>query len=245
MSYSGKMIVLFWGFVFANQKNGLHFSFFQNFYKIANKEVKNHLDSVDFGAFRRLAYLKLAGFMHDIGKFSCWTIEETGRHRFIKHEYIGAELSMPILRKLKFSKKQIEYICKMIKNHIYPSHVIATEILTDKVKMRYVRKMENDVIDNILLAMSDRLSARGKAITDEVVHKNISGLTNLLKFYLEVKDNLEPLPKLLSGEEIMEILNLKPSKELGEVIKALQEEQFNSEITTKEQAIEFVKSYKG
>ena len=43
----------------------------------------------------------------------------------------------------------------------------------------------------------------------------------------------------------MEILNLKPSKELGEVIKALQEEQFNSEITTKEQAIEFVKSYKG
>ena len=35
MSYSGKMIVLFRGFVFANQKNGLHFSFFQNFYKIA------------------------------------------------------------------------------------------------------------------------------------------------------------------------------------------------------------------
>ncbi len=40
MSYSGKMIVLFWGFVFANQKNGLHFSFFQNFYKIAKKMHK-------------------------------------------------------------------------------------------------------------------------------------------------------------------------------------------------------------
>ena len=37
MSYSGKMIVLFRDFVFANQKNGLHFSFFQNFYKIAKK----------------------------------------------------------------------------------------------------------------------------------------------------------------------------------------------------------------
>ena len=217
----------------------------QNFYNIAKPDVKEHLDSVDFGGFSRLAHLKLAGFMHDIGKYSCWTIEEdTGRHRFIKHEEVGSKLASPILKKLKFSKKQIEYICKMIKNHIYPSHVIATEILTDKVKMRYVRKMEDDVIDNILLAMSDRLSARGKAITDEVVHKNISGLTNLLKFYLEVKDNLEPLPKLLSGEEIMEMLNLKPSKELGEVIKALQEEQFNGEITTKEQAIEFVKKYK-
>ena len=217
----------------------------QNFYNIAKPEVKEHLESVDFGGFSRLAHLKLAGFLHDIGKPSCWTIEEdTGRHRFIKHEEVGSKLATPILRKLKFSKKQIEYICKMIKNHIYPSHVIATEILTDKVKMRYVRKMEDDVIDNIFLAMSDRLSARGKAITDEVVHKNISGLTNLMKFYLEVKDNLEPLPKLLSGEEIMNILDIKPSKELGEVIKALQEEQLNGEITTKEQAVEFVKRYK-
>lgn len=217
----------------------------QNFYNIAKPEVKEHLDSVDFGGFSRLAHLKLAGFLHDIGKPYCWTIEEdTGRHRFIKHEEVGSKLATPILRKLKFSKKQIEYICKMIKNHIYPSHVIATEVLTDKVKMRYVRKMEDDVIDNIFLAMSDRLSARGKAITDEVVHKNILGLTNLMKFYLEVKDNLEPLPKLLSGEEIMDILDIKPSKELGEVIKSLQEEQLNGEITTKEQAVEFVKKYK-
>jgi len=217
----------------------------QNFYNIAKPEVKEHLEKVDFGGFSRLAHLKLAGFMHDIGKPSCWTIEEdTGRHRFIKHEDIGSKLAVPILKQLKFSKKQIEYICKMIKYHIYPSHVIATEVLTDKVKMRYVRKMEDDVIENIFLAMSDRLSARGKAITDEVVHKNISGLTNLLKFYIEVKDNLEPLPKLLSGEEIMEILNIQPSKELGEVVKALHEEQMNGDITTKEQAIEFVKTYK-
>ena len=215
----------------------------ENFYKIANKEVKNHLDSVDFGAFRRLAYLKLAGFMHDIGKFSCWTIEETGRHRFIKHEYIGAELSMPILRKLKFSKKQIEYISDMIKYHIYPSHIIATEGLSDKVKMRYIRKMNNNVIDNIFLAMSDRLSARGEAVTEEMVKNNITGLQTLLSYYLNVKDSLKPLPKLLSGEEIMKLTRLTPSKALGELIEKLKEAQFNGDITTKEQAVEFVKNY--
>ncbi len=213
----------------------------ENFYKIANKEVKNHLDSIDFGAFRRLAYLKLAGFMHDIGKFSCWTIEETGRHRFIKHEYIGAELSLPILRNLKFSKKQIEYIHDMIKYHIYPSHIIATEGLSDKVKMRYIRKMGNNVIDNIFIAMSDRLSARGEAVTEEMVKNNITGLQSLLSYYLSVKDTLKPLPKLLSGEEIMQIKGLKPSKELGEIVEKLKEAQFDGDITTKEQAIEFVK----
>ncbi|MBR1907514.1 HD domain-containing protein [bacterium] len=215
----------------------------QNFYKISKPEVKNHLNKIDFGGFSRLAHLKLAGFMHDIGKYSCWTIEEdTGRHRFIKHDDIGAKMAVPILRGLKFSKKQTEYISKMIKHHIYPSHVISSEIVTDKIKMRYIRKMENDVIDNIILAMSDRMSARGKAVTEEMVKDNISGLTNLLNFYLEIKDTLEPLPKLLDGEEIMEILNLKPSKELGNVIKQLKEAQLNGDVNTKEDAVKYIKS---
>ncbi len=217
----------------------------QNFYKISNKEIKNHLDTIDFGGFRRLAHLKLAGFMHDIGKFSCWTIEEdTGRHRFIKHEYIGAEMCPKILRKLKFSKKQIEYISDMIKYHIYPSHVIATEGLSDKVKLRYIRKMSPNVIDNIILAMSDRLSARGEAVTEEMVKNNISGLKELLRYYLEVKDTLKPLPKLLSGVEIMELTGLKPSKELGKLIDTLKEEQFNGNILTKEDAVKFIENLK-
>ncbi|MBR1681195.1 HD domain-containing protein, partial [bacterium] len=216
----------------------------QNFYKIANKDVKTHLDTVDFGGFRRLAHLKLAGFMHDIGKYSCWTIEEdTGRHRFIKHEYIGAEMCPKILRNLKFSKKQIEYISDMIKYHIYPSHVIATEYLSEKVKLRYIRKMNSNVIDKIILAMSDRLSARGEAVTEEMVKNNISGLQELLSFYLKIKDTLKPMPKLLSGNEIMDITGLKPSEQLGNLIEALHEEQFNGNITTKEQAIIFIKSF--
>ena len=213
----------------------------ENFYKIANKDVKNHLDSVDFGGFRRLAHLKLAGFMHDIGKFSCWAIEEdTGRHRFIKHEYIGSEMCPKILRDLKFSKKQIEYISDMIKYHIYPSHVISTEGLSEKVKLRYIRKMGLNVIDNIILAMSDRLSARGEAVTDEMVKNNISGLQELLGYYLEVRESLKPLPKLLSGEEIMKLTGLKQSKALGELIERLKEAQFDGNVNTKEDAIKFV-----
>lgn len=215
----------------------------ENFYKISKKQIREHLDKVDFGGFSRLTYLKFSGFMHDIGKFKCWTIEEeTGRHRFVKHEEIGSKLASSILKKLKFSKKQIEYISAMIKYHIYPSHVIYSEALTEKTKMRYVRKMGDNVIDNIFLAMSDRLSARGKAITDEMVKKNLNGLNELLSFYLSVKENLKPLPKLLCGEEIMKITDITPSKELGNIINALKEAQFNGDILTKEQAIEFVLS---
>lgn len=126
---------------------------------------KEHLDSVDFGGFPRINHLKLAGFLHDIGKFSTWTIEESGRHRFIKHDDVGSKMVVPILKQMKFSKKQIEYISCLIKNHIYPSNVIVAPDLNEKVMMRYVRKMENNVIDNIVLAKADRLSARGVDVT--------------------------------------------------------------------------------
>ena len=213
----------------------------QNLYEKAPDEVKSHMDNVDFGGFSRLTHLKLAGFMHDIGKFSTWTIEE-GKHRFIKHDDVGAKLSVKFLKDLHFSNKQIDYISSMIKYHIYPSHVMTSPQITEKIMMRYIRKMDVSSIDAIILAQADRLSARGPEITDEIVERNINSLNMLLKFYIEVKDSLKPLPKLLSGNEVMEILNLKPSRKLGEIMNALHEAQISGDITTKEHAVEYIKT---
>lgn len=216
----------------------------QLLYNASQPEVKSHMDKVDFGGFSRLAHLKLACFMHDIGKFSTWTIEEdTGRHRFIKHDDVGSKLAKPILKKMCFSNKQIEYITLMIKKHMYPTMVVQAPELTDKVMMRFVRKMEDDAIDNILIAQADRLSARGPEITDEIVNENISALNKLLQFYLKAQETLKPLPKLLNGNEVMKILNISPSPKLGQIINALNEAQINGDIITKEDAISFVKNY--
>lgn len=215
-------------------------------YDEGNSDIKNHLDRIDFGGFPRLNHLKLAGFLHDIGKFSTWTIEsDTGRHRFIKHDDVGAKMCIKYLKDLKFSKKQIEYISSMVKNHIYPSNVIAAPDLTEKVMMRYIRKMGENVIDNIILAKADRLSARGEEITENIIKSNLDGLDKLLIFYLNKKDTLKPLPKLLDGNEIMKILNIKPSKELGNILNALHEEQLNGNINSKQEAEYFVKNFNG
>ncbi len=217
----------------------------QMLYEESCSEVKFHLEEIVFGAHPRLAFLKFAAFIHDIGKFSTWTIEEeTGRHRFIKHEDIGARLAVPYLKKMNFSNKQIDYITCMIKNHMYPSQVIAAPELNEKVMMRFVRKMEDNAIDVILLAMADRFSARGAFVTDEMVNENISGLNKLLNFYLSVKDTLEPLPKLLSGNDIMQLLNIPPSPVLGKIISELHDAQLSGDVMTKDQAVNFVMKFK-
>ena len=216
----------------------------EELYENSSDEIKSHMENVDFGGFPRISHLKLAGFLHDIGKYSTWTIEEdTGRHRFIKHDDVGAKMCEPFLKKLKFSKKQIEYISCMIKYHIYPSNLVLTEDLSEKVMMRYLRKMGANIIDNILLAKADRLSARGELITEDVVRDNLNGLDKLLNFYLAKKDTMKPLPKLIDGFEVMKIKNIKQSPLLGKILSALREEQISGNINTKEEAEKFVKEY--
>ena len=215
----------------------------QFIYENSDERVKAHLDKVDFGGFSRLAHLKLAGFLHDIGKFSTWTIDkDTGRHRFIKHDDVGAKLIKPILKNLCFSNKQITYISEMIKNHIYPSQLMTSQDVNEKAMTRYLRKLENNVIDNIILAKADRLSARGEVITDEIIESNIRNLDKLLEFYFSSLETLAPLSKLLDGNDVMQILNIKPSPKLGEILNALHEAQLNGEVTTKEQAITYIKN---
>ena len=118
--------------------------------------------------------------------------------------------------------------------------VVSSPELSEKVMLRYVRKSEDNAIDNILIAQADRLSARGPEITDDIVEENITALNKLLEFYLNLRETLKPLPKLLDGNEIMKIFNIKPSPKLGEIIEALNEAQISGDVETKEDAINFI-----
>lgn len=212
----------------------------QNFYKLP-QVAQDILNIAPYGTVKKIAYLKLGAFIHDIGKPKTWTIdEETGRHRFIMHDAVGAELAPQFLKTLKFSKKQISYIKTLIRYHIYPSNV---NINNEKSIMKFLRKLDENTIDIILLAMADRLSARGVDITEEIVEQNIRLLENLLSRYFESLEKIQPLPKLIDGNEIMQILNIKPSPLLGKIISELKTAQEDGEITTKEDAIKYIKNF--
>ncbi len=210
-----------------------------------DNDIKDYFNEIPFGSTNRLSHLKLAAFFHDIGKPSTWTIEpDTGRHRFIKHDDAGSKLIAPILKEYKFSKKQIEYVQNIIKYHIYPSALVHDIGRNDKTTLRFFRKTEGFTLDLITIARADRLSARGPAVTEEIVNANLQKLNELKDAYLKSKDEMKPLEKLLDGYEIMELLNISQGEKLGRIINDLKEAQISGEVITKKDAVDFVKGYK-
>lgn len=187
--------------------------------------------------------LKLSALYHDIGKPATWTIEPLGRHRFISHDIKGAQIAKQELQDLKFSKKQIKYICELIKNHIYPATLInAVDSKGSKAKAfaRFVKKMGDLAPDVIELSRADRLSAQGEAITDEIIKASLNHLEELLNYYYEVKKEEKNVIKFLNGNEIMEILNIKPSKTIAQILDEIKLLTISGEIQTKQDAIDFV-----
>lgn len=205
--------------------------------------TKEHFYREFSPSIKAISLLKLATLLHDLGKPSTWNIEDDGRHRFIKHEEVGAEMVVGVLKRLKFSKAAIKYISKLIKYHMYPSQLLheGTENLSEKAVMRMFRRIGEETPELLLLGMADRLSTRGPEITEKDIEENIKGLYFLLEKYKKAQEEIKTLPKLTDGKEIMKILDISPSPLIGKILKDLNEAQISGDVNTHEEALEFVK----
>jgi hypothetical protein len=65
----------------------------------------------------------------------------------------------------------------------------------------------------------------------------------LLESWFERKKEIVFPPKLLTGDEIMKLLNMKPGPDLGKVILALQEAQGAGEVLTVEDAVNYIRGW--
>jgi len=130
-----------------------------------NESVKKHMIN-SFEEAVKLTddiRLRLACFLHDIGKGITYTIDtkaiypalegETEIH-FYEHENLGAELMEERLSKLKFSKEDIKYITTLIRLHMYSYKSEPG----DKSYIRFFNKLEDANIpieDYIILIYCD------------------------------------------------------------------------------------------
>ena len=193
-------------------------------------------------AVSRLAACKIACLLHDIGKPATWVITEAGKHTFIGHDRLGAQMIGDIAHRLRWSKQVERFITKLVRFHLRPGQLFHHHEPTKQAVNRLFRQADADFPALILLASGDLDATKGPLMIGERSIYLRRNFYNLLPQFYEFSATVQSMEKLLDGKDVMRILSLPPGKEIGKILLALKEAQEIKEIVNRSQAEDFVRS---
>ena len=204
------------------------------------ESIRRHFGEEVSDGHTRMTLLKMAGLLHDVAKPATKSVEDTGRIRFLGHHTEGAVISARILRRLRLSGRGVELVQLMVHHHLRPSQMAQRdELPTRRAIYRYYRDVGDAAIDTLFLNMADYLAARGPQLGSGEWSAHCRVIHSIMRENLAGEAH-EPLPKLITGHDIMSKFAVGPGPGVGRLLELTNEAQASGEITTKEEALELI-----
>jgi len=207
-----------------------------------HKDVWKHTKQVVRQAVPRIE-VRWASLFHDIGKVKTRSISPEGKVHFFGHAEVGARMFDKIDRRL--SLFQPEPSLKSAIRFLVLHHLRANQYepsWTDSAVRRFARELGEHLDDLLCLARAD--------ITTKRPEKKRKGLTQIDELQARIGKLAEedaktpPLPSGV-GVEIMQAFSLKPSRQIGEIKRLLEEAIASGELEghlPNEAYVEFVRA---
>ncbi len=163
--------------------------------------------------------IRLAALLHDIGKPKTRNFIEGGGVSFHHHEIVGSRLVKKRLQELRFDGETTEAVEVLTALHLR-FHGYGDGEWSDSAVRRYVRDAGDLLIHLHVLTRAD-CTTRNKAKATR-----LSKVYDSLEARIDVLMEQEELSKIrpdLDGAQVMQILNLKPSRDVGAAMDFLME----------------------
>jgi poly(A) polymerase len=166
--------------------------------------------------------------LHDVGKPATFrSAKETGdRIRFDGHVEVGMAMAREILGRLRFSNQDTEQILSLVEHHMKFKDV---ERMRQATLKRFVRLPQFD--EHLELHRLDCLSS----------HRHLEAYRFVTDFIVQTPPEAVRPSKLLTGNDVIG-LGYSPGPLIGKILETVEEAQLNGDLSSKEEAISFVKN---
>jgi poly(A) polymerase len=166
--------------------------------------------------------LRTAALFHDIGKPSTREFHGRGKVTFTNHDVVGSKIARKVLPKHGFSKLEVDQVARLVYMHMR-SHTFKSGWSESAVRRLSTQAGSDLQLERLIVIFESDATTKHEN-KRAIIHKNVAELAAELD-RVKSSDQRAALRPSLNGNEVAELLEMKPGPELGRVMKFLNSDE--------------------